>query len=73
MHTAVKQKESDFDYGQRIADELENKILELGQRSVMAFTTEPVVGATAGAVPAVKGRQENSGSLRSPWRAVDIR
>ncbi|MDA1294622.1 MAG: aspartate aminotransferase family protein [Proteobacteria bacterium] len=47
--------ESDFDYGQRIANELENKILELGPRSVMAFIAEPVVGATAGAVPAVEG------------------
>ncbi len=47
--------ESNFDYGQRIANELENKILELGPRSVMAFIAEPVVGATAGAVPAVEG------------------
>ena len=42
-------------YGLRAANELENKILELGADSVMAFICEPVVGATAGAVPAVPG------------------
>jgi adenosylmethionine-8-amino-7-oxononanoate aminotransferase len=47
--------ESEFEYGQRVANELEQKILELGSDSVMAFVAEPVVGATAGAVPAVEG------------------
>ena len=47
--------ESEADYGQRVANELEQKILELGPESVMAFLAEPVVGATAGAVPAVPG------------------
>jgi len=42
-------------YGQRVADELEAKILDLGPESVMAFIAEPVVGATLGAVPAVPG------------------
>ncbi|WP_209424362.1 aspartate aminotransferase family protein [Pararhodobacter sp. SW119] len=42
-------------YGRRIADELESEILALGQDTVMAFICEPVVGATAGAVPAVPG------------------
>jgi len=42
-------------YGQRVADELEAKITELGPDSVMAFIAEPVVGATLGAVPAVPG------------------
>jgi len=42
-------------YGQRVADELEAKILDLGPASVMAFIAEPVVGATLGAVPAVPG------------------
>jgi len=45
--------ESLEDYGQRAANELETKILELGEDSVIAFICEPVVGATAGAVPAV--------------------
>ncbi|UUP18566.1 aspartate aminotransferase family protein [Nitratireductor thuwali] len=47
--------ESDAAYGQRAAQELEDKILELGPDTVMAFMAEPVVGATAGAVPAVEG------------------
>lgn len=47
--------ESAFDYGQRVADELEAEIERLGPETVMAFIAEPVVGATAGAVPAVDG------------------
>ncbi|WP_170750975.1 aspartate aminotransferase family protein [Ruegeria lacuscaerulensis] len=47
--------ESSFDYGQRVANELEDEILRLGPDSVMAFMAEPVVGATLGAVPAVDG------------------
>ncbi len=42
-------------YGLRVADELEAEIQRLGPDSVMAFIAEPVVGATAGAVPAVPG------------------
>ena len=47
--------ESAWDYGQRAANELEAEILRLGPDTVMAFIAEPVVGATAGAVPAVDG------------------
>lgn len=47
--------ESSFDYGQRVANELEAEILRLGPDTVMAFMAEPVVGATLGAVPAVEG------------------
>jgi adenosylmethionine-8-amino-7-oxononanoate aminotransferase len=50
-----REDESEFEYGQRVANELEEKILDLGSDSVMAFVAEPVVGATAGAVPAVEG------------------
>jgi adenosylmethionine-8-amino-7-oxononanoate aminotransferase len=46
--------ESDEAYAQRLADELERKILELGPRTVAAFVAETVVGATAGAVPPVR-------------------
>jgi len=42
-------------YGRRVADELETAIERLGPGTVMAFVAEPVVGATAGAVPAVPG------------------
>ncbi len=47
--------ESVEDYGLRVAGELEAEILRLGPETVMAFVAEPVVGATAGAVPAVEG------------------
>lgn len=49
------EKESEFDYGQRMANQLETEIQRLGSDSVAAFVAEPVVGATLGAVPAVKG------------------
>jgi len=45
--------ESDQQYVQRLADELEQKILQLGTDKVAAFVAETVVGATAGAVPPV--------------------
>jgi adenosylmethionine-8-amino-7-oxononanoate aminotransferase len=47
--------ESEQAYGERVADELEAKIRELGADNVIAFIAEPVVGATLGAVPAVPG------------------
>lgn len=47
--------ESAFDYGQRVANELEAEILRLGPETVMGFIAEPVVGATSGAVTAVPG------------------
>ncbi len=42
-------------YGERLAQELETEILNLGPEKVMAFVAEPVVGATLGAVTAVPG------------------
>jgi len=50
-----EEAESAEAYGQRAADELEIEILRVGPEKVMAFIAEPVVGATLGAVPAVKG------------------
>ncbi len=47
--------ESSFDYGQRVANELEEELLRVGPETVIGFLAEPVVGATAGAVPAVEG------------------
>ena len=47
--------ENEYDYGQRVANELEEAILKLRPENVMAFIAEPVVGATLGAVPPVKG------------------
>lgn len=45
--------ETDAAYATRAAGELEAKILELGPDTVCAFIAEPVVGATAGAVPSI--------------------
>jgi adenosylmethionine-8-amino-7-oxononanoate aminotransferase len=42
-------------YCARLAQELEDKIAELGGENVIAFVAETVVGATLGAVPAVPG------------------
>jgi adenosylmethionine-8-amino-7-oxononanoate aminotransferase len=42
-------------YGERLARELDAKIVEIGPKRVIAFVAEPVVGATMGAVPAVPG------------------
>ncbi len=42
-------------YGLRAANELEAEILRLGPETVMAFVAEPVVGATAGAMPPAPG------------------
>ncbi|MER9246787.1 aspartate aminotransferase family protein [Mesorhizobium sp. M0590] len=48
-----KHGESDEAYAARAAQQLEDKILELGPDEVIAFVAEPVVGATLGAVPPV--------------------
>lgn len=47
--------ETEEAYGERLADELDRKVNELGPENVMIFVCEPVVGATAGAVPPVPG------------------
>lgn len=47
--------ESEEAYSLRTANELEQKILQIGAENVMAFIAEPVVGATAGALPATRG------------------
>ena len=54
-YTLRDEKESTEEYGLRAAQDLEDEILRLGPETVMAFMAEPVVGATLGAVPAVKG------------------
>jgi hypothetical protein len=47
--------ESPEAYGLRVANQLDEKIRELGPETVAAFIAEPVVGATMGAVPAAPG------------------
>ncbi|WP_258130718.1 aspartate aminotransferase family protein [Achromobacter anxifer] len=50
-----REGESPEQYGERLAQELEQTFERLGPDTVMAFVAEPVVGATAGAVTAVPG------------------
>ena len=50
-----RDNESPEEYGLRAAQALEDEILRLGPDTVMAFMAEPVVGATAGAVPPAPG------------------
>lgn len=47
--------ESEAEYGQRAANELESALEIAGAENVAAFIAEPVVGATLGAVAAVPG------------------
>ncbi|MEH6568658.1 MAG: aspartate aminotransferase family protein [Halioglobus sp.] len=47
--------ESDYIYGQRVADELETRLQQVGPENVIAFVAEPVVGATAGVLLPVPG------------------
>ena len=47
--------ESDADFVARKAQELENKILEIGPEKVLCFIMEPVSGAALGCVPSVLG------------------
>jgi len=42
-------------YGERLAKELEDKILALGPETVIGFVAETVGGATAGCIPPVEG------------------
>lgn len=47
--------ETSEEYGLRAAQALEDELLRVGPETVMAFMAEPVVGATAGAVPPAPG------------------
>jgi len=49
------QDENELEYGLRVANELEEEIINLGSENVMAFIAETVVGATAGALTPVSG------------------
>ena len=48
-------EETASQYGERLAQELESTIAEIGADRVIAFVAETVVGATMGAVPPVPG------------------
>ncbi|MGB3243785.1 MAG: aspartate aminotransferase family protein [Sulfitobacter sp.] len=47
--------ESEADFALRMANQLEDRIQELGPKSVAAFIAEPVVGASLGSQPAPSG------------------
>lgn len=47
--------ESLYEYGQRVANELETLLLTEGPENIIGFIAEPVVGATAGALVPVDG------------------
>ena len=50
-----KESESEQDYGLRVANELDEKIQEMGAENVIAFIAEPIVGATGGVLVPVPG------------------
>jgi adenosylmethionine-8-amino-7-oxononanoate aminotransferase len=50
-----REGEGEFDFVARLAAELEAEFERLGPETVAAFIAEPVVGATAGCVPAPEG------------------
>lgn len=50
-----REGESAEEYGLRAAQALEDELLRVGPETVMAFMAEPVVGATAGALPPAPG------------------
>ena len=50
-----REDETEAQYGRRVADELEAKILELGPETVAAFIAETVVGSTLGCVAPAPG------------------
>lgn len=54
-YRGMREGQTEAEYVQQLAEELDNKFQELGPGTVCAFVAEPVVGATLGCVPAVKG------------------
>lgn len=50
-----REDELEANYGLRVADELQAKIIELGPENVIGFIAETVGGATAGVLPPVPG------------------
>lgn len=64
--------ETEWMYGQRVANELEAEILRIGPDNVAAFIAEPVVGATMGAVPAVAGYFERIREICDQYQVLLI-
>ncbi|KAG9532902.1 PLP-dependent transferase, partial [Aureobasidium melanogenum] len=54
-YRGMKESETEAEYVDRLAKELDDEFQRLGPETVCAFVAEPVVGAALGCVPAVKG------------------
>ncbi|KIV95196.1 hypothetical protein PV10_02876 [Exophiala mesophila] len=54
-YRGMKPGQTEAEYVQTLADELDAEFQRLGPETVIGFVAEPVVGATLGAVPAVPG------------------
>lgn len=50
-----KDGETEEEYSERLAVELDNKIMELGPENVAAFLAEPISGSSIGVIPPPKG------------------
>ncbi|KAI4731434.1 aminotransferase, class III [Aureobasidium sp. EXF-10728] len=55
VYRGMKKGETEAQYVDRLALELDDEFQRLGPENVCAFVAEPVVGAALGCVPAVKG------------------
>jgi len=67
-----KPDETEEQYVERLRQELEDKFLELGPDTVVAFAAETVVGATTGVVPAPKGYFKAMKSVCDKYGALFI-
>jgi adenosylmethionine-8-amino-7-oxononanoate aminotransferase len=67
-----REGESSADYAARAAQALEDKIVEIGPDSVIAFLAETVVGATAGAVPPVSDYFKRIRAICDRYRVLMI-
>ncbi len=55
LYRGQRHDETEEQYGQRLADELDERIRALGPENVAAFVAETVGGATAGVLPPAQG------------------
>lgn len=64
--------ETEAEYAHRIATELEQEILQVGARKVIAFVAETVGGATAGVLPPVAGYFQRVREICDRYRVLLI-
>lgn len=53
-YSGMGEEESEQQYGDRLAQELDDEFQRVGADTICAFVAEPVVGAALGCVPTVK-------------------